>query len=49
VVVRRAKSREELRPTAPRVEKAQENVSWAEVALEQETARRGQEQREGRE
>jgi hypothetical protein len=39
VVVRRAKSREEMRPPVPRVEEVPEKVPWAELALEQETAR----------
>jgi hypothetical protein len=44
VVVRRAKSREEMRPPVPRVEKTgPERVPWAEAALEQETARRQKE------
>ena len=40
IVVRRAKSREEMRPPARRVEKAPEMVPWAEVALNQAKARR---------
>ena len=40
IVVRRAKSREEMRPPVPRVEKAPQTLPWAERALEQETARR---------
>jgi hypothetical protein len=46
VVVRRAKSREEMRPHVPRVEKAgPERVPWTEADLEQETARRQKERR----
>ena len=40
VVVRRAKSREEMRPSVPRVEKAPVRLPWAEVALRQDEARR---------
>ena len=43
VVVRRAKSRKEMRPSVPRVEKAPERVPWAELALQREQARRAKE------
>ena len=40
VVVRRARSREEMRPPVPRVEKGAERLPWAEIARWQEEARR---------
>ena len=45
VVVRRAKSQEEMRPPAPRVEKAPERVPWAERALQQKLAGKDKERR----
>ncbi len=43
MVVRRAKSRGEMRPPAPKVEKAPERVPWGEAALKQETAHQDEE------
>ena len=48
VVVRRARSREEMSPQVPRVEKVPKKTPWAELALEQETVRTDQKRREGR-
>ena len=45
VVVRRARSREDMMPPVPRVEKAQEKVPWADAAFEQEMDRRERERR----
>jgi hypothetical protein len=45
VLLRRARSREEMRPPAPRVEKAPERLPWAETARRQEEARKEQEGR----
>ncbi len=40
VVVRRAKSREEMRPPVPKPQGTPKRLPWAEVALNQEAARR---------
>jgi hypothetical protein len=40
VVVRRARSREEMRPPVSRAEKGAERLPWAEIARRQEEARR---------
>jgi hypothetical protein len=46
VVIRRAKSREEMRPPMPERREASEKLPWAEVDRQQEAARREKQRRE---